>query len=193
MRPCVERCIPLHFGWRLRAGVLTIPCYASIEFSMLSAFLSEQVRLAHAGTPWHGAPVADNLEGITAELAASRPVPDAHSVWEIVLHLTAWTREVSRRLEGAAPGSPAEGDWPAVGRVSEESWSRARDALRDAHAELAAAAARFPESRWSDRIGAELDLPLGTGVSYAAMLAGLVQHDAYHSGQVGLLRKAWRL
>ena len=62
-----------------------------------------------------------------------------------------------------------------------------------AHAELAAAAARFPESRWSERIGGELDLPLGTGVTYAAMLAGLVQHDAYHSGQVGLLRKALRL
>ncbi len=107
--------------------------------------------------------------------------------------MTAWTGEVSRRLGGAAPGPPAEGDWPAVGRVSEASWSRARDALRIAHAELAAAAARFPESRWSERIGGELDLPLGTGVTYAAMLAGLVQHDAYHSGQVGLLRKALRL
>jgi len=160
---------------------------------MFSAFLSEQVRLAHAGTPWHGAPVADNLEGITAELAASRPVPEAHSVWEIVLHMTAWTREVSRRLDGAAPRAPAEGDWPAVGRVSEAAWLRVRDALRGAHAELAAAAARFPESRWSERIGGELDLPLGTGVTFAAMLVGLVQHDAYHSGQVGLLRKALRL
>lgn len=160
---------------------------------MLSAFLSEQVRLAHAGTPWHGAPLADNLDGITAELAASRPVPEAHSVWELVLHMTAWTWEVARRLDGAAPAAPEAGDWPAVGRVSDESWTRAKQALRDAHADLAAAAARFPESRWSERIGGELDLPLGTGVSYAAMLAGLVQHDAYHSGQVGLLRKALRL
>ncbi|MGH7581266.1 MAG: DinB family protein [Gemmatimonadales bacterium] len=160
---------------------------------MYSPFLSEQVRLAHAGPAWHGASLAENHHGINAEQAASRPVPDAHSVWELVLHLTAWTNEVTRRLNGGEPGAPVEGDWPAVGRVSEEAWSRARAALDQAHAELAAAVERFPEDRWSDRVGGERDAPLGTGVSYAAMVAGLLQHDAYHGGQVGLLRKALRL
>jgi hypothetical protein len=114
-------------------------------------------------------------------------------VWEIVLHLTAWTGEVTRRLSGGEPGLPVEGDWPAVGRVSEEAWSQATAALDRAHAELAAAVERFPEGRWGDRVGGEHDPPLGTGVSYAAMVAGLLQHDAYHGGQVGLLRKALRL
>jgi hypothetical protein len=53
--------------------------------------------------------------------------------------------------------------------------------------------ARVPEARWRDQVGGERNAALGTGVSYAAMLAGLVQHDAYHGGQVGLLRKALRL
>jgi uncharacterized damage-inducible protein DinB len=152
--------------------------------------LSEQVRLAHDGPAWHGAALAENLDGIDAEQAASRPVPDAHSVWEIVLHLTAWTREVARRLDGGDPAPPAEGDWPAVGRLSEEAWSEARAALGEAHAALSSAVARFPEARWRDRVGGERDAPLGTGVSYAAMIIGLLQHDAYHGGQVGLLRKA---
>jgi uncharacterized damage-inducible protein DinB len=157
---------------------------------MFSPFLSEQVRLAHDGPAWHGAALTENVAGITAEQAASRPLPDAHSVWEIVLHMTGWTREVARRLEGGEPGTPAEGDWPAVGRVSEQAWARARAALGDAHAALTAAAVRFPEARWRDRVGSERDAPLGTGVSYAAMVTGLLQHDAYHGGQVGLLRKA---
>jgi hypothetical protein len=157
---------------------------------MFSPFLSEQVRLAHDGPAWHGAALAENLDGINAEQAASRPLPDAHSVWEIVLHVTGWTREVTRRLAGGEPGPPAEGDWPAVGRVSEQAWVRAREALGEAHAALAAAVERFPEARWRDPVGAERDAPLGTGVSYTAMVAGLLQHDAYHGGQVGLLRKA---
>ena len=157
---------------------------------MFSLFLSEQVRLAHDGPAWHGASLAQNLEGINADRAASRPLPDAHSVWEIVLHMTGWTREVARRLEGAAPGPPAEGDWPALGRVSEQAWARDRAALGEAHAALAAAVERFPEARWRDRVGGARDAPLGTGVSYAAMVTGLLQHDAYHGGQVGLLRKA---
>jgi uncharacterized damage-inducible protein DinB len=157
---------------------------------MFSPFLAEQVRLAHAGPAWHGLALAENLDGLNAEQAASRPVPDAHSVWEIVLHMTAWVNEVARRLAGGEPAAPAEGDWPVVGRVSEEAWSRSRVALGQAHAALAAAAERLPEARWSERVGVERDAPLGTGVSYAAMVAGLLQHDAYHSGQVGLLRKA---
>ena len=157
---------------------------------MFSPFLSEQVRLAHDGPAWHGASLAQNLDGINADQAASRPLPNAHSVWEIVLHMTGWTREVARRLEGGEPGPPAEGDWPAVGRVSEQAWASARAALGEGHAALAAAVEGFPEARWRDRVGGERDAPLGTGVSYAAMVAGLLQHDAYHGGQVGLLRKA---
>jgi uncharacterized Fe-S cluster protein YjdI/uncharacterized damage-inducible protein DinB len=160
---------------------------------MFSSFFSEQVRLAQVGPTWHGAALGENLEGIDAAQAASRPVPEAHSIWEIVLHMTGWTREVARRLQGGHPAPPAEGDWPAVGRVSEEAWSRARAALSEAHSTLADAVERFPEARWSERVGGERDPPLGTGVSYAAMLAGLVQHDAYHGGQIGLLRKALRL
>ena len=159
---------------------------------MFSPFLSEQVQLAHDGPTWHGAALVENLDGIDAEQAASRPLPEAHSVWEVVLHMTGWTKEVARRLVGETPGLPAEGDWPAVGRVSEQSWARAREALGEAHTSLAAAVAHFPEARWRDRVGGERDAPLGTGVSYAAMLAGLLQHDAYHGGQVGLLRKALR-
>jgi uncharacterized damage-inducible protein DinB len=160
---------------------------------MLSPFLSEQIRLAHDGPAWHGAALAENLARVTAEQAASRPLPDAHSIWEIVLHLTGWTREVARRLEGGEPEPPAEGDWPAVGRVSEQAWARARAALGEAHAALVAAVEPFPEARWRDRVGGERDAPLGTGVSYAAMVTGLLQHDAYHGGQIGLLRKAFLL
>ena len=157
---------------------------------MLGTFLAEQVGLAHDGPAWHGPALAENLEGLTAVQAASRPIPGAHSIWEIVLHATAWAAEVRRRLGGANPAMPLEGDWPDVGPVSEQAWTEARRALRNAHEALSQAARDFPSSRWHDRVGEEQDSPLGTGVSYAAMLSGLVQHDGYHGGQIGLLRRA---
>lgn len=157
---------------------------------MLTEFLAEQIRLAHGGPAWHGPSVAENLEGLTAGQAAARPVPGAHSIWEIVLHATAWTNEVRRRLQGQAPREPAEGDWPEVGTVSDERWARARASLREAHVALAETVRAFPASRWHDRVGDERNAPLGTGVSFAGMVAGLLQHDGYHGGQVGLLRRA---
>jgi uncharacterized damage-inducible protein DinB len=160
---------------------------------MFSPFLAEQVRLAHAGPAWHGASLAENLAGINAEQAASRPIPEAHSVWEIVLHLSAWVNEVTRRMEGGSPDLPAEGDWPAVGRVSDEAWARATAALAEAHERLADAVARGSEAHWGARVGGERNPPLGTGVTHGEMIAGLLQHDAYHGGQIGLLRRALRL
>jgi uncharacterized damage-inducible protein DinB len=157
---------------------------------MLGALLAEQVRLAHDGPAWHGPALAENLEGLSAVQAAARPIPGLHSVWEIVLHVTAWAGEVRRRIAGGQPGAPAEGDWPEVGPVSEDAWRQARGALRAAHEELAQAVRDFPVSRWADRVGDQPSLPLGTGVTYAAMVMGLVQHSGYHGGQVGLLRRA---
>jgi hypothetical protein len=157
---------------------------------MLGAFLAQQVRLAHDGPAWHGPALAENLESVTAVEAAARPLPGAHSIWEIVLHLTAWAGEVQRRLGGGAPAAPAEGDWPAVGPVSGESWRDAQRELRRVHEELAESVRHFPQPRWDERIGEGRDAPLGTGVTYSEMIAGLLQHDAYHGGQIGLLRRA---
>jgi uncharacterized damage-inducible protein DinB len=152
--------------------------------------LAEQVSAALSGPAWHGASLEDNLKGLTPEQAAARPVAEAHSIWELVLHLTAWAGEVSRRLGGAPPAEPAEGDWPAVGAVSPQAWAEALARLRSAHVALVEAVRRYPAGRWADRVGGERDAPLGTGVTFAEMVQGLLQHDAYHGGQIGLLRKA---
>jgi uncharacterized damage-inducible protein DinB len=152
--------------------------------------LAEQVESALSGPAWHGASLEQNLRGLAPEQAAARPVPDAHSIWELVLHITAWAAEVTRRLGGAEPAMPAEGDWPAVGAVSPKAWTEALVRLRRAHLALVDAVRGYPTERWTQRVGGERDAPLGTGVTYAEMVQGLVQHDAYHGGQIGLLRKA---
>ena len=159
---------------------------------MLGAFLADQILLAHDGPAWHGAGLAENLHGLSAADAAAHPVAGAHSIWEIVLHAAAWANEVRRRLEGGVPDLPPEGDWPAVGDTSERAWEQARDRLRGSHEALAETVRRLPKGRWNQRIGQERDAPLGTGVTYAAMVSGLLQHSGYHGGQIGLLRRAVR-
>jgi hypothetical protein len=157
---------------------------------MTGDLLADQIMLAHRGPAWHGAALAENLAGLTAAEAAAYPVPGAHSAWEIVLHLTAWTAEVRRRLEGGAPELPEEGDWPEVGDTSEWAWAIALEQLGAAHAALADVVRGFPAARWTELVGTESNGPLGTGVSFAAMAAGLLQHDGYHGGQIALLRRA---
>ena len=149
-----------------------------------------QIQLTHAGEPWYGSSRTVILEGVTATEAAATPVPGGPSIWGLVLHMISWTNEVCRRLEGAQPASPLEGDWPKVGPVSDAGWKAAQSALQQAHARLLAAARALPASRWTDRVGDTHEPPLGTGVDVTGMLVGLAQHDAYHIGQIAVTRRA---
>jgi hypothetical protein len=156
----------------------------------LETALLDQLAATHDGDPWYGPSRATLLKDVTPIQAASRSVPAGHSIWEIVLHMTSWTREVARRLEGVRPAVPQEGDWPVVGEISDTAWRRARADLDAAHGGLLAAIRTLPPSRWAEPVGASREPALGTGVSVSAMLIGLAQHDAYHAGQIALLRRS---
>ncbi|HEX6370079.1 MAG TPA: DinB family protein [Longimicrobium sp.] len=152
--------------------------------------LLDELRRAWDGDPWHGDPVRRVLQGITAQQAAARPLPHAHGIWELVLHMTSWTREVARRLRDRVAREPEDGDWPAPGTGDGE-WNAALDALARAHAALVDAVAAFPPAELEQTVGEARDAALGAGVTYAVMLHGIAQHHAYHAGQIALLKKSF--
>jgi hypothetical protein len=149
-----------------------------------------QVDATEAGDPWFGSSRAALVAGLTRADAAAHPVSGAHSIWELVLHMTAWTREVTRRLAGGIPALPADGDWPAVTEMSDAAWERAQEELSEAHAELVAGIRALPPDGWERGVGDLREPSLGTGVDVAGMIVGLAQHDACHIGQIALTRRA---
>lgn len=52
--------------------------------------ISDQLQRAFEKDAWHGPAVMEVLNGVTAQQAAARPVPNAHSIWEITLHVSGW-------------------------------------------------------------------------------------------------------
>lgn len=150
----------------------------------------DELRRAWDGDAWHGSPVREILEGVTAEEAAARPVRAAHTIWEIVLHMTAWTREVRRRVLTGVSREPEDGDWPEAGDIGAAAWAAAVAALEAANRELVDAVSALGADRIDETLGDARDRPLGSGVSYAVLLHGLAQHHAYHAGQIAILRKA---
>lgn len=145
-----------------------------------------ELRHAWDGDPWHGDALRTILRGVPPGAAAAQPLPGAHSVGEIVLHLATWTREVTRRLRDRVARAPADDDFPSF---AADSFDDAVDALERAHAELLDAVEAFPPSELDTVVGDVRDRPLGTGMRYAVMLHGIAQHYAYHAGQIALLRK----
>jgi uncharacterized damage-inducible protein DinB len=150
----------------------------------------EQLQRAYNGDAWHGPSVRAALEGVDARQAAARPDPAAHTICEIVLHMTAWTREVTRRLQLGIAQEPELGDWPPGGAGDEGGWTAILAALDAANRELVEAIVAMDDAQLQDRIGDVRDRALGSGVSRYVTVHGLVQHHAYHAGQISLLKKA---
>jgi uncharacterized damage-inducible protein DinB len=150
----------------------------------------DELEREHQGDPWHGSALRAIVEGITHQQAAAKPILPTHSIWELVLHITAWKGEVRRRLSGAPAAEPQEGDWPSVGETTAERWRAALDRLEAVHRDLLSAIHALPERKLDEPSNDPRDRETGAGVSYYVLLHGIVQHDVYHSGQIALLKKA---
>jgi uncharacterized damage-inducible protein DinB len=153
--------------------------------------IADQLSRAFDGDAWYGSATLDVLRGVTPAQAAHRPIPEAHTVWEIVLHMTGWLREVRRRLRDGVARDPADGDWPTPPAATEENWRFAVRALAQAHGELLEAVHAFPPERLDDVLGDARDRPLGSGVSLYVLLHGIVQHNVAHTAQMAMLRKSF--
>jgi uncharacterized damage-inducible protein DinB len=143
----------------------------------------DQLRRAYDRDAWHGPPLRAVLAGVSAEIASARPIRDAHSIREIVRHVTFWYDGVRRRIGGEVVDPQGVEEWPEADGAGEDGWGLELADLDRAHAALLGAV---------EQLGIE-DLELtvpGKPYSVYILLHGLVQHNLYHAGQIALLKKA---
>ena len=151
-----------------------------------TALLSDQIRRAFDGEAWHGDPVTEILEGISAKQAAERPINNGHSIWELVLHIEAWDSAVLRRSGGTVVELSDAENFPAVKDTSETAWRKAVRGMKDTHEKLVKAVAAFPDSRLQERVPGKKE----KYHDFYYMFSGIVQHELYHAGQIAILKKA---
>lgn len=149
-----------------------------------TARLADQLERAFRGGAWHGPSLSEVLDGVDAATAAARPVGDAHSIGEIAGHVAFWIDACLRRMEGEAiTNVPPEVDFPAAAAASDETWRATLAGLDRAHRRLHAHLLGLDDER--------LDGPVaGSDPTVRGQLLGILQHNAYHAGQIAFLRKA---
>ena len=150
-----------------------------------AARIADQLRRAVAGEAWHGDSLLEILEGVTAAQAAARPIKNAHTIWELVLHIAAWDNAVLRRLGGIAVELSDAENFPVVTDASETAWRKALADVRRVHEKLVEAVSFLPDSQLDEKVpGKE-----GAHYTFYYMLHGVLQHELYHAGQIALLKK----
>ena len=135
------------------------------------------------GPAWHGPAIKELLKGVTAKKALAKPVKGFHSIWEVVLHLTTWTEVAEKRVKGKkVPQVTPEKDWPSYVDRTERAWKKTLENLDFHQKKLLQSLEKTKDARLSEKVqrsGSRLD----------TLLYGTINHEMYHAGQVGVLKK----
>lgn len=151
-----------------------------IEIDILLAALDD----AYNKTGWHGPTLRGAIRRVDAAEAVWHPEHVTHSIAEIALHCAYWKYAGLRRLTGAKRGGfPIKGsNWFAIdSNLSESKWKEIVKLLDDMHAQLRDAVAMLPVKHLRK-------VPTGAKVTNLKLIYGLSAHDAFHAGQIRLLR-----
>ena len=149
--------------------------------------IQNQFQRAFDGEAWHGPAVLSLLDGVTAEQAAAHPIPGAHSIWELTLHIAAWEDACRRRLEGDPAQLSDDEDFPSITDTSAAAWENAKQRLLDVHNRLLDTLTGIDDSRLDQPIIKSTETTFST--AYVTLHGG-VQHSLYHAGQIAILKKA---
>ena len=152
---------------------------------MLVASYLALIDQAYNRQSWHGTNLRGSIRGVTLAQAAWRQRPDAHNIWELVVHAAYWKYVVRRRITGEKRGSfPLEGSnffaRPVTG--SDAEWKRDIALLDAEHRALREVVGNLAEASLKAARG-------GKRNKTAWMVAGIAAHDLYHAGQIQLLKR----
>jgi uncharacterized damage-inducible protein DinB len=142
--------------------------------------IGHQLRASLKGPAWHGPSLLELVADVSADEARARPLTSAHSIAEIVVHVTAWVNAALRGLDSDAVLVDGAADWPSPG-----DWTRDVSNLREAVGALAARVDALGDDDLKRKVRSA-----DSEYSRYVLLHGVTQHNLYHAGQIALLRKA---
>ena len=129
---------------------------------------------------WHGPAVKESLEGLSEAHAFNR-LPNTHSIIELVAHMAAWKRYVTKKLMGDVGYQVTD----ELNFPQPDSWEKALRELEESQHELLAAIETLAPASLMEKVPWTQE-----PFSYYTIIHGIIHHDLYHIGQINLIKKA---
>lgn len=137
---------------------------------------------------WMGANFKDKLAVIESDEAFVRPLPDLHSVAEVISHLTVWRKETVLKIK-TGKGSitdDAEENWLDNKRLKEIGWNKIKRDYRESLREIIDLLQTKQDSFLQEKY---YDTDFKGHYPYEFLVLGMLHHDIYHLGQLGIIIK----
>ena len=133
------------------------------------------------GDCWIGNNFKETLHGITAAKAAATNPAGGNSIWQLTNHIIYWRTTVVNRLTGSDNPPPFK-DFLLPGELSDAGWKQTLHDFEAAYHLLRTALHTVKDE--------QLDKPtVRNNQTFYQLIMGCLQHDAYHLGQMMLLKK----
>ncbi|MDX1543252.1 MAG: DinB family protein [Christiangramia sp.] len=136
------------------------------------------------GEPWYGQSVMRKLENVPHKIGYKTCIPESHTVAEIVGHLIAWKTFAIEKLQSNWSyriDIDSQRDWPVVEVNSAEEWEALKAKLVAAQGRIYELLSEQPDDSFLD------ERVQGKGYNFEYLIRGIIQHDIYHLGQIGLI------
>ncbi|MEO6489368.1 MAG: DinB family protein [Ferruginibacter sp.] len=134
------------------------------------------------GKPWIDVNIIDNLKPLKATTAAKKIGADWNSIWQIVNHLLGWRNHIMQNLDGGKLTSPSHNYFHPVEDTSEAAWQATLQSFAGSQQAWQAYLQELPD----DELYKTME---GHKYNNYQYIQGILQHDAYHLGQIAMLAK----
>jgi uncharacterized damage-inducible protein DinB len=165
----------------------TVKHFETIEYytkSKITGYINQYEKI-YDGASWVDENFIKKLHDVTAENSIEKPIKNLHSIMELVAHIVSWRKIFIERLKGnfnAKIGMNSPEDWIPSEKLNADNWGNIFYELEQTQMDL------IEQLRLKD--DSILDTSVGdSGYDFQFLIEGMIQHDVYHLGQIGIVKK----
>ncbi len=135
-----------------------------------------------------GANFSQKLDTIIENEAFLRPIPNLHSVAEIISHLTIWREETILKIETGKGNltDDSEENWLTNDKLKEIGWNEIKARYQDSLSRMIKLLQPKDDSFLNEKY---YDTDFKGYYPYQFVIHGMLHHDIYHLGQLGIIIK----
>jgi len=140
------------------------------------------------GKLWIGSSYTSKLKKIESSSVFERPIKDLHSIAEIMSHVTLWRKEAILKIE-TGKGSKTddcEENWMTNDKLKKIGWTMIKSEYDKSLSELIELLQEKDDEFLDEKY---YDTDFKGDYKYSFLIDGMLHHDIYHLGQLGIIVK----
>ena len=150
--------------------------------------IKRQLSDVHYGLIWAGTSYNKKLSQLKENELFVRPLPSVHSIAEIIAHIISWRKDTILKLktgQGELTDDQPE-NWRSNDELKSIGWKKLREEDNSTLSELFELLQDKDDTFLNELY---YDPEFGGNYPYSFVLEGMLHHDIYHLGQIGLVIK----